>query len=591
MPIILSPEAKQNQSFILYHIDPLFTSLNCNSSSSSRSMTILYFFRHFFTVGSLPANPTDTVIGLTGHTSLLIISILKIIRKILTTTLTSSLIFILMFCMTIVITNFMLNLKELSNQTIKVLSDWNALDRITNDVLYYRLDSVSRISQMEESWLKGTSELNDSFQALRANRLLNLLPEDISRSVNEAWHLWLFSKEKLEEGQKIFSRILNDSVANQKLLIEIDKTTFYEKLLFIISGEETYHDKQIYQSFLSHMYVLDITGESFSLLLKEINEKIPDEIEEYIFFLLFAVGLILILVIFVSLLSARKLTQPIIQIAESIRRMGDGDYPVSLTPSAEIDEEDELSIIQNGFNRMAVRIHALYDESLKKEKEKRTAQFRALQYQINPHFLYNTLGTLRMTAAVQGYQDMADNIHSLSRLLRNTISKSDSFILVSEEMDIMDDYINIIQIRYKNRLNVRFSISESILDLFIPALLLQPLLENAVLHGLSEKLNSEADSAELLIEGNLSTDQLVLSVFDNGRGIPRERAEKLLSLNVVAEKNGAVQIGLKNIHDRIQLLFGEGFGVGIQSESGVFTRVSMYLPIIREESDAEAFNR
>jgi len=514
---------------------------------------------------------------------------LKLVRKIISITMISSMTFILIFSITFVIFIFMLNLKELSNQTIKVLSDWNALDRITNDVLYYRLDSISRLETIEISWQQATLELNESFNQLKNNNLIKLLPDDIADSIEEAWYLWLFSTEKLEQGQEIYSNILHGA-KTKEIIFEIDKITFYEKLLYLKEEGGTYQEKHIYQSFLSHMYVLDVTSENFSILLNDINEKIPDEIDAYIYYMLLAVGFSLVLVILVSLLSARRLIQPIIRLAEAVRQMSDNNYPVHLPATLDIDENDELSILHNGFNRMAIRIHALYDESLNKEKEKRKAQIRALQYQINPHFLYNTLATLQMTAIVHGDREMADNIQSLSRLLRNTISKCDHFITVSEELDIMKDYINIIQIRYKNRLTFNSSLSDKITDLLIPSLILQPLLENAVLHGLSTKLNTKTESAILRIEGSIEQNQLILSVFDNGKGINTDRLDDLLSKETELPKHDTVHIGLKNINDRIGLFFGSEFGVEIQSVTGKFTRVRLCLPILTEEKDAETIN-
>ncbi len=509
---------------------------------------------------------------------------MKLIRKVISTTIISSVIFVLIFSITFIITLFILNLKELSNQTIRILSDWNALDRITNDVLYYRLDSVNRLESIEVNWLKATHDLDKSFHNLKSNRLLKLLPSDINQNIEKAWYLWLFSKEKLMQGQKIFNNILFGQIGIT--INNIDKTTFYEELLLLKEMSKTYREKQIYQGFLSRMYVLDITSNTFSVLLNDINKRIPDEINTYIFYLLIVAGGSLFLVIFVSLISARRVIQPITVLAKTVRKMSNDDYPVHFPVTTYSNESDEIGIIHNAFNRMAIRIHALYNESLNKEKEKRKAQFRALQYQINPHFLYNTLATLQMTAAVHGDSEMAETIQALGRLLRNTISKTEHFITVSEELSIMEDYIKIIQIRYKNRLVFDTVLPERIKDLFIPSLILQPLLENSVLHGLSTRLNTRGERAVLRIEGNVETDHLLLSVYDNGRGIEKEKITGLLVHDAGSDEQSSVQIGLKNIHDRIVLLFGSEFGVKVESTPGEFTRVILILPLLLEEKGA-----
>lgn len=483
-----------------------------------------------------------------------------------------------------------LNLKELSNQTLEVLSDWNALDRITNDVLYYRLDSVNRLKTIENNWLKATIKLDKSFHHLKNNKLLKLLPPEINNYIVRAWYLWKFSNEKLEQAQKIFSTILYGPTT-RKTINNIDKITFYDKLLYLKEISKTYQEKQIYQEFLSRMYVLDITSDDFSILLNDINREIPDEINTYIFYMLIFLGFSLVFVVFVSLISAKKVIQPIGQLAEAVRKMSNDDYPVYLSTTSDLDENDELSIIDNAFNQMSIKMHILYAESLSKEREKKEAQYRALQYQINPHFLYNTLATLQMTATVHGYPELADNIQSLGRLLRNTISKSDHFILVSEELDIMQDYVRIIQIRYKNRLTFQILLPEKIKDFFIPSLVLQPLLENAVLHGLSTKLNTEKNHAILRIEGSMEGGHLLLSVFDNGKGIKSNRITSIISQKLETHDHNTVHIGLKNINDRIVLLFGSDFGVEIQSIEGEFTRVNLHLPILMEEEDVKFINR
>ncbi len=493
---------------------------------------------------------------------------MKLVRKIISTSLISSLVFIILFSLTVAIATVMLRLKELSYQTVKVLSDWNTLDRVTNDVLYYRLDSLSRLSVLESSWLDASRELSNSFMVLRNNRLLHILPDHISGTMEEAWYLWQFSNAKLEAGQRIFNDILNNHEKGALHLIEIDRITFYEKLLYLTAGEDSYENTLIYRNFMAHMYVLDITGESFSRLLQKINEDIPDEINDYIYALLVSVGGILVLMILFSLYSARKVTKPILQMAAAVQRMGERDYPLNLDTSDGAAQGDEIRVIQEGFNRMAERIHALYDESLSKEREKRRAQFRALQYQINPHFLYNTLGALRMKAAMTGNEELAGNLLSLSRLLRSTISKSDSFILLSEEIKIMRDYLEVIQVRYKNRLSPRFSVEDDVLDHYVPALILQPLLENAVLHGLSARLNRSENDAVLEIGGWREGDTLLLSVTDNGCGMSEDQIAWLFHKTEAGTEKSTAHIGLSNIRDRLVLLFGEAADISVESVVG-----------------------
>jgi sensor histidine kinase YesM len=484
----------------------------------------------------------------------------------------------------------MLNLKELSNQTITVLSDWNALDSVTNDVLYYRLDAVNRLERMENEWINATVKLDQSFKTLKQNSLLHFLPQDISYEIEQAWYVWLFTKKKLEEGQTIYSDIIHGERA-EEILFEMDRQIFYEKLLNLINTSDSREERNVFRSFLAQIYVMNITGGNFSQLLESISRKIPGKIDSYIFIMVIIIGCSMIMVILVSLVSARKLIEPINRLASEVRNMSEREYPRRLDTVLIPDSEDEVGIIHNAFNRMAMRIHALYEESLNKERETRKAQFKALQYQINPHFLYNTLGTLQMTAAVRGDREMSETIQALSRLLRNTISKSDRLITVQEELDIMDDYIALMQIRYKHRLQYSTKLNDQAGEYFIPALVLQPLLENAVLHGLTARLNSENSNAMLSVEGNTVNGGLVLSVRDNGSGISTAQQARLLSVPRDQPETGGVCIGLKNIHDRVVLLFGNEFGIRIDSVEGEYTLIDVHLPLLMEEKDAAAFNR
>ena len=349
---------------------------------------------------------------------------MKLTRKILITTLSSSLVMILLFSGTVGVSRFMLNLKELSNQTITVLAYWNTLDRITNDVLYYRLDAVNRLAKIEASWLEATENLDRAFQVLKENRLLGIIQPEIAGDIEKAWYVWQFSKDKLVRGQAIFKDILHGE-RSREVLFELDKTFFFQKLQSLVEGADSYEERKIYQTFLAQMFVLDITSDSFSNLLESINRRIPGEINSYIFYMLLFVGFSFVLVVLVSLYSAYKVMQPINRLARTVQVMSELDYPARIETVFQPGIEDEVGMIHTAFNRMAGRIHALYEDSLNKEREKRKAQFRALQYQINPHFLYNTLGSLRMIAAVRGDMETADSIQALSRLLRNTITRSE----------------------------------------------------------------------------------------------------------------------------------------------------------------------
>lgn len=239
-----------------------------------------------------------------------------------------------------------------------------------------------------------------------------------------------------------------------------------------------------------------------------------------------------------------------------------------------------------GHQALARQVDRLLKEAVRNVEEKRKAQLKALQFQINPHFLYNTIGTVRLTAVKNGDREVGEMLLVLSRLLRNTTSKTVAFIPLHEELESLKDYIHLLQIRYKNRLHVTYSIGEDLFGHTIPSMLFQPLVENAVLHGLNSRLNHVGGEAELAISGEKRGDSLLFTIRDNGVGMKDEQIQGIFNSNIVGEsRNG--HIGIKNIQDRIVYNFGKDFGVHIKSKVGEFTCVIFRLPAI---TDTEHWN-
>ncbi|NSW92412.1 MAG: sensor histidine kinase [Firmicutes bacterium] len=278
----------------------------------------------------------------------------------------------------------------------------------------------------------------------------------------------------------------------------------------------------------------------------------------------------------ISFLIARRISEPIRALSVAMRQVGDKNFQVSVP----VCSNDEIGMISAGFNHMVIKLKNLFNRIVQEEQQKRKAQIRVLQYQINPHFLYNALVSIRMVAMMHHDHEVADMVLALNRLLRNTISKAGHMITVAEEIDNLKDYFTLQQVRYKNRILVEYRIEDTILSYRIPWMLLQPLAENAISHGLNDKLNGGDNDARIIIRGTVKGNYLLLEIEDNGRGIPEDYIRKIFDGKAEKYEDSGTHIGIKNTHDRIQLEFGNDYGISINSILGEYTRVTVRLPVI-----------
>lgn len=229
---------------------------------------------------------------------------------------------------------------------------------------------------------------------------------------------------------------------------------------------------------------------------------------------------------------------------------------------------DELGFLARTIDRYVHEIKELAQKSKADERRKRELELERLQYQINPHFLFNTLNTFRWVAALGGVPVVSEGISSLSKLLQSTLMRKDEFIPLGDELENLRHYLTIQRIRYADRFEVSYDIDESLLEKKTPRLILQPLAENAILHGAREG----GQSIRLLIAcGRTSAGDIALRVEDDGQGFDMEKQNE--------SKNGRFSgIGLPNVQERLRLYFGEGYGLTVESRPGEGTRCLILMP-------------
>lgn len=233
----------------------------------------------------------------------------------------------------------------------------------------------------------------------------------------------------------------------------------------------------------------------------------------------------------------------------------------------------EISILNEGLNSMLFRIKNLLNGIMEKETQKRKLELRFLQAQINPHFMYNTLFSIKCMIEIEKYKEADNMIVAFIQLLRNTLSNPDEFITLKNEFDTLTQYALLQQIRYSNKFIIEFNLSESIYNYKIPKLLIQPLIENSIFHGLERK----KENGIIYVSAKEKKNEILIIVEDNGIGIPEDIINEIEKGKKLNDEN---HIGIFNIKERINLNFGNNYGLNINRDTSVGTKITINLPTI-----------
>lgn len=287
---------------------------------------------------------------------------------------------------------------------------------------------------------------------------------------------------------------------------------------------------------------------------------------------------ILVLVAAAATLAARNLSNPIRYLSKQVKRFERGDFSVSF----QIDQRNEIGVLATGLTRLSDSVEQLLSEVREEQEQKRKAEMRALQAQIQPHFLYNTLGSIKHLIDLEERERASVMVGALTRYFRIGISKGAELITVAEEIEHVRSYLLILNIRYNQDFDYTIEVAEELLSLHIPKLTLQPIVENAVYHGIKNKRGK----GMVTIMGYADDDDAVLEIYDNGHGIPPERLMQLRgSLQADSAGENALSFGLWNAHRRLILQYGSIYGLVLDSEEMKFTRVTVRLPRVQKEGD------
>lgn len=290
------------------------------------------------------------------------------------------------------------------------------------------------------------------------------------------------------------------------------------------------------------------------------------------FFLLLALvaGMVLLL----TGVLVNWLYRPMRSMMQAMEKVGSGD----LSPCPEIEQPEEFRQLNCQFNHMIAEINALINDLVDERTAKMEAELRALQYQIRPHFMYNTLNSIKYAAILQGNSKIGEQLGAFIALLEASISKTGAYLTLTEEIRLLESYVSLQKYRYMDCFTINYDVTEEARGCYVPRLLLQPIVENAILHGIDVKRSdNHIRVAALVTDGSLW-----ITIQDNGRGMAPEQLQKLLDAST-GDHRQFTGIGVSNIQERLRLSYGTKGSLQAFSTPGVGTQFVLRLPASYEE--------
>lgn len=332
-----------------------------------------------------------------------------------------------------------------------------------------------------------------------------------------------------------------------------DRIDFLEKEIY---GITTLIEDYMYN------YIYDEVKE-----LSVIQKRINDQVSSMILITSCMLLAIFILIFWYSWKFAQRITKPINELCEKVKRLGKGDFTIIPVKT----KNEEIKTLDDGFNEMIIHITNLLNKIKEDEKVLHKTELELLQAQINPHFLYNTFDSIIWLAETHCYDDVVNMVSSLSTFFRNSLNKGQDIITLEDEEKQVCSYLEIQKIRYSDILEYEINIPKDLLGYSLPKLTLQPLVENALYHGIKNKRGM----GKILISGSENETDIILSVKDNGIGISASHLRDLCA-GIYEDKHTG--LGLVNVHKRLKLYCGEEYGLVFESIEGEGTEVIIHIP-------------
>ncbi len=338
---------------------------------------------------------------------------------------------------------------------------------------------------------------------------------------------------------------------------ETEKATIYQKL-----------DKQHFV--ISYLQIKELEGTL--ICVKNISESISN-----VHYIRNVFGGVMVL--FLSMLAfvinqiVQHMLKQFYQILLAIRQVQKGNLDVRIADCG----KDEMGELGAQINKMLERIRQLVQDNVNRERLVKNSEIRALQNQINAHFIYNVLESIKMMAEINEMYDISDAVTSLGRLLRYSMKWSSENVLVEQELEYIKNYMALINLRFDYEIYLSINMPETLLKQEIPKMSLQPIVENAIYHGIEQI----AEDTNIYIKGMIKDEDCVIEILDSGKGMTEKQVEELqMKIDGEIDSNGGSGngIGLKNVQDRIRIAFGEEYGIEILSQIGCYTKIIVRIP-------------
>lgn len=279
---------------------------------------------------------------------------------------------------------------------------------------------------------------------------------------------------------------------------------------------------------------------------------------------------VLIITLTTSRHLARGVVQPIDTMCDTIHEIEKGNMDARVPELG----DNELGTMARGFNLMIQELGEQFRTNLERQDRLRIAEFKNLQAQISPHFLYNTLESIKVLARLGMNEEVGMVVSKLGILLRSGMVFKREMIPLQDEMRVVDSYIAIQQVRYEGKFTYTADISPELRECMVPNLVVQPLVENAVVHGIETKVGT----GELKLTGWLEGNDIYIEIYDNGGGIDPDKLSSIFQEKSPEETQERESIGMINVHRRLKLYFGEPYGLTVESEPGAYTRIRLHIP-------------
>lgn len=359
----------------------------------------------------------------------------------------------------------------------------------------------------------------------------------------------------------IISAYKDNYVGKKVNMIFQNKVLNGNKGFFINKNQSGQKDLVVYNKVPNTDFYL-LETKSYDMFISPINQQ-RDK-------LLFICFICILIFIIETCVISKGISTPLKELAKEMRNFDINNHG----PVSNIIRKDEIGWLQQSFLRMKGDIKNLMDENIQKERRKRSAELEMLQAQISPHFLFNTLNSIRWAAINNNNEKAANMVLSLVKLLRMIINKDGEFITIENEIDNINNYISILQMRHSIDISLKLDIDVALKEYKIPRLLLQPIVENSIIHGTEDERNGII--IKIMVQ-EIESECSIL-IVDNGNGFD---SEKMTSDRV--KNNKFSGMGLNNVNERIKLCFGEAYGLEVKSEINKGTSVRINLPMKQED--------